>query len=59
MLKIMTNCIKLKEVLSANKEAPFYVEGLYDDIDFKSSLSRVDFETIAKDIFDQVTYPVE
>ena len=35
---------KMRKVLSANKEAPFFVEGAFDGEDLKSSLKRSDFE---------------
>lgn len=38
---------RTKEMLSANTEAPFMVEELYKGIDFASSITRDEFETIA------------
>ena len=46
MIKLMKSCNKLKEVhqynqtLSANKETRFFVENLYDGIDFQSQIKR-------------------
>lgn len=44
MVRLLAECNKLKEVLSANKEAVFQVEGLYDGNDFRSKIDRVTFE---------------
>lgn len=41
---------RTKEMLSANSEAPFMVEELFQGIDFASSMNRQEFETIAGDI---------
>lgn len=38
---------RTKEMLSANVDAPFIVEELFNGIDFMSSISRDEFETIA------------
>lgn len=35
MIKLLKECNKLKEILSANKESRFFVENLLDNIDFK------------------------
>lgn len=34
MRKILTESVRTKEILSANKEAIYYSEGLYDGNDF-------------------------
>lgn len=31
MRKLIKECVRTKEILSANKEAMFYSEGLYDN----------------------------
>lgn len=38
---------RTKEMLSANTEAPFMVEELYNGIDFSSSITRQEFEGLA------------
>jgi len=40
MIKLQNQCNKVKEVLSANKESLFFVEGLHDEIDFRSKITR-------------------
>ena len=42
---------RTKEMLSANIEAPFMVEELYNGIDYASSITREEFETIAGEAF--------
>ena len=46
MAKLLKESAKVKEVLSANKETSFYVEGLLDDLDFKTTVSRSKFEEL-------------
>jgi len=46
-------------VLSANKEAPFYVETLFDGLDFKSHITRQVFEEKSKHIFDKITKSID
>ena len=41
----------MKEVLSANKEATLFVEGLMDSIDYMEKITRAEFEAMAKEIF--------
>lgn len=44
MRRMIRECSKTKEVLSANKEALYNAEGLYDNRDFSSHISREVFE---------------
>ena len=37
----------------------FQVEGLMDDIDFKSKVSRSEFEELCADLFERVPGPVQ
>lgn len=59
MIKLMRECNKLKEVLSANKETPFYVENLLDGEDFKSNIERRVFEEKSKQMLSRLTDPIE
>ena len=49
---------KTKEILSANREAPFSVESLHDDIDLRSKISRDEFNALAGDVFERMTAPL-
>jgi len=40
MIRLLKESNKLKETLSANKEAGFFVERLVGDDDFKSHITR-------------------
>jgi molecular chaperone DnaK (HSP70) len=40
MIRLIKECNKLKETLSANKESSFFVEGLIGDDDFRSHITR-------------------
>lgn len=59
MIKLLKECNKLKEVLSANRESPFYVENLFDGEDFKSHIERKVFEEKSKSILDKLTAPID
>ena len=45
----MTQAIKTKTTLSANREASFGVEGLYKDTDFSMMVKREKLEELSKD----------
>eukprot|EP00747_Dinoflagellata_sp_TGD_P192886 gnl/TRDRNA2_/TRDRNA2_58371_c0_seq1.p1 gnl/TRDRNA2_/TRDRNA2_58371_c0~~gnl/TRDRNA2_/TRDRNA2_58371_c0_seq1.p1 ORF type:complete len:945 (+),score=325.23 gnl/TRDRNA2_/TRDRNA2_58371_c0_seq1:137-2836(+) len=57
--KLVTQASKTKNILSANKNAPFTVESLFEDTDFSTTISREEFEGMCKDMLDQLTNPVE
>merc|ERR1719163_2698287 len=44
--KLRKQVRKTKEILSANKEAPLSVEGMHEDVDFRSTITRKDFEVV-------------
>jgi len=52
MVKLLKECNHMKEVLSANKETAFYVEGLIENIDFVSHIDRATFESKAQHLLD-------
>ena len=43
----MAESEKIKLVLSANKEATVFVEGIMDGIDFSATMTRRQFEKLA------------
>lgn len=49
---------KVKTVLSANKETKAQVEGLYKEIDFKTVVTRDEFENMTQDLFERVAGPI-
>lgn len=58
MAKLFKNAQKVKTVLSANKETKAQVEGLFNEIDFKTMISREQVEDMTKDLFDRVAGPI-
>eukprot|EP00898_Chlorokybus_atmophyticus_P000372 jgi/Chlat1/1335/Chrsp118S01754 len=56
--KLKKEVKRTKEVLSANTEAPFNVESLYEDRDFRSSLTRDKFEELCSDVWPRLALPV-
>uniref|UniRef100_A0A3Q3G526 Hypoxia up-regulated protein 1 n=1 Tax=Labrus bergylta TaxID=56723 RepID=A0A3Q3G526_9LABR len=59
MAKLLKEAQRLKTVLSANMEFMAQVEGLMDDIDFKSKVTRADFEEMCTDLFERVPGPMQ
>lgn len=59
MAKLLKEAQRLKTVLSANMDFMAQVEGLMDDIDFKSKVSRAEFEELCADLFERVPGPVQ
>ncbi|CAL5229767.1 g13152 [Coccomyxa viridis] len=56
--KLKRQAKKTKEVLSANTEAPISVEELHNGIDFRSRITRADFEGLAGDFFASAAKPL-
>ena len=54
MSKLLNQCNKVKDVLSANRETTFTVENLYDNTDFYSFIKRETFEQKSKHLLDQL-----
>lgn len=59
MIRLIRECNKLKETLSANKESSFFVEGLVNDEDFKSHITRQAFEDASQHLFDKLLAPID
>ncbi len=58
LLTIMV-LMQLKKVLSSIPEAPLNVECLMNDIDFRSSMTREQFEELAKPVLERARAPLE
>eukprot|EP00897_Mesotaenium_endlicherianum_P006776 jgi/Mesen1/6126/ME000313S05248 len=59
MAKLKKEVKRTKEVLSANTEAPLNVEGLYHDIDFRTSITRSKFEELCGDLWARAVLPLK
>ncbi|KZV16615.1 heat shock 70 kDa protein 17-like [Dorcoceras hygrometricum] len=59
MAKLKKQVKRTKEILSANLMAPVSVESLYDDLDFRSTITREKFEEICEDIWEKTLVPVQ
>lgn len=59
MVKLLKECNKVKEILSANKEMPFFSEGLLEGNDFKSAITRAKFEELSADLLAKIVVPIE
>lgn len=58
MVKLLKECNKAKEILSANRELPFFSEGLIDGNDFNSHITRAKFEELSAHLLEKVTLPI-
>lgn len=51
MEKLKKQIKHTKEILSANNEAPLSIESIYEDHDFRSTITRQKFEELCGDLF--------
>ncbi|KAK6142377.1 hypothetical protein DH2020_022725 [Rehmannia glutinosa] len=59
MAKLKKQVKRTKEILSANMMAPISVESLYDDRDFRSTITREKFEEICEDLWEKALVPLK
>ncbi|CAI9275396.1 unnamed protein product [Lactuca saligna] len=59
MAKLKKQVKRTKEILSANSAAPFSVESLLDDRDFRSTITRQKFEEMCEDLWERSIIPVK
>ncbi|XWS08210.1 hypothetical protein CRYUN_Cryun41cG0060200 [Craigia yunnanensis] len=59
MAKLKKQVKRTKEILSANTAAPISVESLYNDRDFRSTITREKFEELCGDLWDKSLIPVK
>ena len=55
-LRLVRQAEATKLHLSANKDAVFYVEGLFDDMDFSQKISRARLEELANPVIENVLF---
>lgn len=59
MAKLRKQVKRTKEILSANTMAPISVESLYDDRDFRSTITREKFEELCNDLWEKSLFPIK
>ena len=59
MAKLKKQAKRTKEILSANAEAPFSVESIHEDTDFRSTITRETFEQLAGPSFARMAAPLK
>ncbi|XP_040281378.1 hypoxia up-regulated protein 1 isoform X1 [Bufo bufo] len=59
MAKLLKEANRVKTILSANNDHMAQIEGLMDDIDFKSKVTRQELEELCGDLFERVSSPVQ
>lgn len=59
MAKLKKQVKRTKEILSANIAAPISVESLFDDRDFRSTITREKFEELCEDLWDRSLIPLK
>ncbi|KAL5581625.1 hypothetical protein UlMin_014067 [Ulmus minor] len=59
MAKLKKQVKRTKEILSANTAAPISVESLFDDQDFRSTISREKFEELCADLWEKSLIPLK
>ncbi len=58
LLKLHKEAERVKIVLSANTDHQAQIESLFDGYDFKSKITREQFEKLCKDLFDRIEKPI-
>ncbi|VVT49787.1 uncharacterized protein SAPINGB_P002443 [Magnusiomyces paraingens] len=58
MRKLWNEAERVKLVLSANNDVFSHVESLHEDIDFKTKVTRAEFEDLIKEDLEKVTAPI-
>jgi hypoxia up-regulated 1 len=56
--KLWKDAEKIRQILSANTQTTAFFEGLYDDVDFRYKITRVEFEKLANEFARRVDGPV-
>ncbi|XP_058071671.1 heat shock 70 kDa protein 17-like [Magnolia sinica] len=59
MAKLKKQVKRTKEILSANSVAPISVESLYEDRDFRSTITREKFEELCGDLWEKSLIPLK
>ncbi|XP_063799542.1 hypoxia up-regulated protein 1 [Pseudophryne corroboree] len=59
MVKLLKEANRVKTILSANNDHMAQIEGLMDDIDFKTKMTRQELEDLCADLFNRVSAPVQ
>ena len=59
MARLRTAGKKTKETLSANQQTPVNVEALSNDIDFRSKITREEFNEMNEDLWERAIAPVQ
>lgn len=58
-IRLLAESEKTKLVLSANKEATIFIEGIMDGIDFSATITRKQFEELADETLKGVASPIK
>ncbi|KZO97580.1 HSP70-domain-containing protein [Calocera viscosa TUFC12733] len=56
--KLAKEAVRVKAILSANVDSSVNIEGLYEDIDYRSKITRDMFETACADLKPRFTQPI-
>ncbi|XP_073000224.1 heat shock 70 kDa protein 17 [Typha latifolia] len=59
MAKLKKQVKRTKEILSANTAAPISVESMYNDIDFRSTITREKYEELCEDLWEKALIPLK
>ncbi|KAK9333297.1 Hsp70 protein-domain-containing protein [Lipomyces starkeyi] len=59
LVRLHKEAERVKTILSANTEVKASVESLYDDIDFRTMVSRAEFEDAIQDVLPRITKPFD
>jgi molecular chaperone DnaK (HSP70) len=58
MAKLEKNAMKVKEILTVNKDTQVMIEGLYNGVDYRDKITRDQFHKLSSHLFDKLLAPV-
>ncbi|KAG5459520.1 MAG: Hsp70 protein-domain-containing protein, partial [Olpidium bornovanus] len=59
MMRLLKEANRVKQILSANVDTHSSIEGLMEDVDFRTTVTRATLESMCSDLIDRVTGPLD
>lgn len=59
MARLLREAGRIKHILSANNDVLASVEGLFEEIDFRMTVTRVEFEKMVEHLLKRIDSPIQ
>ncbi|RUO95484.1 heat shock protein 70 family, partial [Jimgerdemannia flammicorona] len=59
MAKLLKEASRVKQILSANQDTTSSIEGLHEELDFKTKVTRAELENLSQDLLDRIRGPID